>query len=278
MTSVARDTLQLIFDYRPFWIYIVIKGRKWDIFRRAWRGNTQSHHWCDTQFIHANRGMWNIKIIALMTTIALLLKIKCNECFKMSEYFLQSNAGNINNIVQWICLQHQQLKQYPLLQTEVYVKSLLDRVHSFSIVFCQFMLNILYLPGLSVSLLLGTDHEKKKKILQQELQLDYKYFVAAVWWFIWQQSFRHVSLSCLCVAFSWLTILSLSVILFLQKKGQKTSEPCPQPQGLSLPIDEKIGVQVCVCVFLCLGTLLSKMLSLYICVWVCHKEEAFHCH
>lgn len=35
MTSVARATLQLIFDYIPFWIYIVIKGRKWDIFRRA---------------------------------------------------------------------------------------------------------------------------------------------------------------------------------------------------------------------------------------------------
>lgn len=116
-----------------------------------------------------------------MTTIALLLKMKYNECFKiMSEYSLQSSAGNINNTVQWICLQHQQLKQYPLLQTEVYFKSLLDRVHSFSIVFCQFMLNILYLPGLGVSLLLRTDHEKKKKILQQELQLDYKYFVAAV--------------------------------------------------------------------------------------------------
>lgn len=47
----------------------------------------------------------------------------------------------------------------------------------------------------------------------------------------------------LSVAFSRLTILSF--IMFLQKKDLKSSEPPPQPQGLSLPIDEKIWVQVC---------------------------------
>lgn len=49
----------------------------------------------------------------------------------------------------------------------------------------------------------------------------------------------------LCVAFSRLTILSFDVMFFLQKKDLKSSEPPPQPQGLSLPIDEKIWVQVC---------------------------------
>lgn len=37
------------------------------------------------------------------------------------------------------------------------------------------------------------------------------------------------------------------VMFFLQKKDLKTSEPHPQPQGLSLPIDEKTSVQVCFC-------------------------------
>ncbi|XP_074478579.1 centrosome and spindle pole-associated protein 1 isoform X2 [Sebastes fasciatus] len=57
-----------------------------------------------------------------------------------------------------------------------------------------------------LSLLLGNDYERKKKKLQQELQQDYKHYAA-------------------------------------KKKDVNTSEPHPQPQGLSLPIDEHISVQ-----------------------------------
>ncbi|XP_041817863.1 centrosome and spindle pole associated protein 1 [Chelmon rostratus] len=60
--------------------------------------------------------------------------------------------------------------------------------------------------GWGLNLLLGTEYERKKNKLQQELQQDYKHYVAT-------------------------------------KKGLKTSEPHPQPKGLSLPIDEKISVQ-----------------------------------
>ncbi|XP_075937023.1 centrosome and spindle pole-associated protein 1 isoform X2 [Anarhichas minor] len=60
--------------------------------------------------------------------------------------------------------------------------------------------------GLCLSLLLGNDYEKKKKKLQQELQLDYKHHAAKI-------------------------------------KDLKTGERPTQPQGLSLPIDEKISVQ-----------------------------------
>ncbi|XP_033495349.1 centrosome and spindle pole-associated protein 1 [Epinephelus lanceolatus] len=60
--------------------------------------------------------------------------------------------------------------------------------------------------GLGVSLLLGNDYERKKKKLQLELQLDYKHYAA-------------------------------------QKKDLKTREPCEQPQGFSLPIEEKTSVQ-----------------------------------
>ncbi|XP_038583643.1 centrosome and spindle pole-associated protein 1 [Micropterus salmoides] len=60
--------------------------------------------------------------------------------------------------------------------------------------------------GLGFNLLLGTEYERKKKKLQQELQLDYKNYVA-------------------------------------KKNSLKTSEPRLQTQGLSLPIDEKISVQ-----------------------------------
>lgn len=44
----------------------------------------------------------------------------------------------------------------------------------------QFMLYVLFFPGLGLSLPLGTDYENKKNKLRQELQLDYKYFVATV--------------------------------------------------------------------------------------------------
>ncbi|XP_042366848.1 centrosome and spindle pole-associated protein 1 [Plectropomus leopardus] len=60
--------------------------------------------------------------------------------------------------------------------------------------------------GLGLSFLLGNDYESKKKKLQQELQQDYKQYAA-------------------------------------QKKDLKTSEPRPQPQSLSLPIDEKTSVR-----------------------------------
>ncbi|XP_068588339.1 centrosome and spindle pole-associated protein 1-like isoform X2 [Cebidichthys violaceus] len=60
--------------------------------------------------------------------------------------------------------------------------------------------------GLGLSSLLGNDYERKKKKLQQELQLDYKHHAAKI-------------------------------------KDLKTGEPPTQPQGLSLPIDEKILVQ-----------------------------------
>ncbi|KAL3041091.1 hypothetical protein OYC64_011968 [Pagothenia borchgrevinki] len=59
--------------------------------------------------------------------------------------------------------------------------------------------------GLGFGFLLGYDYERKKKKLQQELQLDYKQYAA-------------------------------------KKKDLKT-EPRAQPQGLSLPIHEKISVQ-----------------------------------
>ncbi|XP_078137408.1 centrosome and spindle pole-associated protein 1 [Sander vitreus] len=60
--------------------------------------------------------------------------------------------------------------------------------------------------GLGLSFLLGNDYERKKKKLQEELQLDYKHYAA-------------------------------------KKKDLKTSEPRPQPQGFSLPIDDRISVQ-----------------------------------
>uniref|UniRef100_A0A3B4UNE3 Centrosome and spindle pole associated protein 1 n=1 Tax=Seriola dumerili TaxID=41447 RepID=A0A3B4UNE3_SERDU len=60
--------------------------------------------------------------------------------------------------------------------------------------------------GLGFSLLLGTDYEKRKQKLQQELQLDYKQYVA-------------------------------------KKKDPNPREPHPQIQGLSLPIDEKISAK-----------------------------------
>ncbi|KAM6908109.1 centrosome and spindle pole-associated protein 1 [Lycodopsis pacificus] len=60
--------------------------------------------------------------------------------------------------------------------------------------------------GLCLSLLLGSDYEKKKKKLQQELQLDFKHHAAKI-------------------------------------KDLKTGEPPTQPHDLSLPIDEKILVQ-----------------------------------
>lgn len=44
----------------------------------------------------------------------------------------------------------------------------------------QFMLYVLFFPGLGLSLPLGIDYENKKNKLRQELQLDYKYFVATV--------------------------------------------------------------------------------------------------
>ncbi|XP_039983478.1 centrosome and spindle pole-associated protein 1 [Xiphias gladius] len=60
--------------------------------------------------------------------------------------------------------------------------------------------------GVGISLLLGNDYEKKKQKLQQELQLDYKHYVS-------------------------------------KKNNIKTSVPHPQPQGLSLHIDEKISAK-----------------------------------
>lgn len=54
-----------------------------------------------------------------------------------------------------------------------------------------------------------------------------------------------------CVAFFELTIKSFFVMGFLQKKDLKPREPLPQTQGLSLPINEKISAQVCICVCLC---------------------------
>lgn len=105
------------------------------------------------------------------------------------------------------------------------------------------MLYALYFLGLGLNL--GTDYENKKKKLQEELQLGYKYFMATVWGLIWIQSLRHISISRLCVAFSLLTTRSANVMSFFQKKDLKTSEPPPQPQSLSLPIGEKIWVQVC---------------------------------
>ncbi|XP_047185940.1 centrosome and spindle pole-associated protein 1 isoform X2 [Scophthalmus maximus] len=60
--------------------------------------------------------------------------------------------------------------------------------------------------GLGISSLLGTDYERKKLKLQQELQSDYKHYVT-------------------------------------QKKDMKTNGPHPQPQGLSLPIDEKTSAK-----------------------------------
>ncbi|KAM6971588.1 centrosome and spindle pole-associated protein 1 [Tautogolabrus adspersus] len=60
--------------------------------------------------------------------------------------------------------------------------------------------------GYDLSLLLGTDYERRKSKLQQELQLDYKQYVA-------------------------------------KRKDVKASEPCLQPQGLSLPIADKTSVQ-----------------------------------
>nr|XP_020455583.1 centrosome and spindle pole-associated protein 1 isoform X2 [Monopterus albus] len=57
--------------------------------------------------------------------------------------------------------------------------------------------------GLGLSFLLGADYERKKQKLKEELQLDYKQYIAKI-------------------------------------KGLKTSNPRPRPQGLSLPIDEKI--------------------------------------
>ncbi|XP_036934487.1 centrosome and spindle pole-associated protein 1 isoform X2 [Acanthopagrus latus] len=60
--------------------------------------------------------------------------------------------------------------------------------------------------GLGVSLMLGTDYESKKHKLNQELQLDYQHYIA-------------------------------------KKKDLKPREPLPQPQGLSLPINEKISAQ-----------------------------------
>ncbi|KAM7369940.1 hypothetical protein PAMP_011228 [Pampus punctatissimus] len=59
---------------------------------------------------------------------------------------------------------------------------------------------------LGLGLVLGTDYERKKQKLQQELQLDYKHYVAT-------------------------------------KKDLKTTEPHPQPQSLSLPIDERVSVK-----------------------------------
>lgn len=50
----------------------------------------------------------------------------------------------------------------------------------------QVMLYVLYFLGLGLNL--GASYENKKKKLQQELQLDYKYFMATVWWLIWIQS------------------------------------------------------------------------------------------
>lgn len=43
-------------------------------------------------------------------------------------------------------------------------------------------------PGLSV--LLGTEYERKKQKLQEELQLDYKRYIDQVWW---NDSFIHIS-------------------------------------------------------------------------------------
>uniref|UniRef100_UPI0037E9B43B centrosome and spindle pole associated protein 1 n=1 Tax=Semicossyphus pulcher TaxID=241346 RepID=UPI0037E9B43B len=60
--------------------------------------------------------------------------------------------------------------------------------------------------GLGLSLPLGTGYERRKNQLKQELQLDYKQYVAT-------------------------------------KKDLQAREPRPQPQGLSLPIDDKISVQ-----------------------------------
>ncbi|XP_050922574.1 centrosome and spindle pole-associated protein 1 isoform X1 [Lates calcarifer] len=60
--------------------------------------------------------------------------------------------------------------------------------------------------GLGLILLLGTDYERKKQKLQQELQMDYRHYAA-------------------------------------KKKGLRTSEPHPQPQGLSLPIDERTSAK-----------------------------------
>ncbi|KAA8580783.1 hypothetical protein FQN60_013741 [Etheostoma spectabile] len=60
--------------------------------------------------------------------------------------------------------------------------------------------------GMGISFLLGYDYERKKKKLQEELQLDYKQYAA-------------------------------------KKKDLKTNEPRPQPQGFSLPIDDKTSAQ-----------------------------------
>lgn len=141
-----------------------------------------------------------------------------------------------------------------------------------------YVLYILYSPGLSLSLLLGTDYESKKNKLQQELQLDYKHYVAKVRWCIWKLLLGFVSLSYLCVALCGLTIVSFPVMFFLQKKDLKASEPRPHPQGLSLPIDEKISVQVCVSV--CLGGYFSVYIFVGMCprVWHNWKQVTLHGH
>lgn len=179
--------------------------------------------------------------------------------------FFRSGGDNINSPIPWICLQHQQHKDSHFILKEVIFKPLILDRHWTGHFVIQFILYVLYFLGLGLNL--GTDYENKKKKLQQELQLDYKYFMATVWWLIWIQSLKHVSISRLWVAFSLLTIWSVNV--FFQKKDLKTSEPPPQPQSLSLPIGEKIWVQV--------WDLMSLIWSLFICVCVSHKEVAENC-
>lgn len=51
-----------------------------------------------------------------------------------------------------------------------------------TIILPVYVLCIVCFQGLDLSFLLGADYERKKQKLQQELQLDYKQYVAKVWW------------------------------------------------------------------------------------------------
>lgn len=53
-----------------------------------------------------------------------------------------------------------------------------DTLHPLSAVLCN--TNVVYFTGLGLGFLLGADYDRKKQKLQQELQLDYKRYVATV--------------------------------------------------------------------------------------------------
>lgn len=103
--------------------------------------------------------------------------------------------------------------------------------------FVIIILNLIFLscPGLGLTLMLGTEYEKKKQKLLQELQLDYKHYISQVW--------KWVDKNVPSVQHGWVFPV-IEYLFFPQKSHVKVSKRLSQTPSVSLPIDEHLSAKV----------------------------------